>query len=288
MGSIMKCESDNKNIIILVEKTADRVTIKNAGRVLYTQAFTYNDGNCRVATTIVKTQVWEYSGWLGLAVENSAEKQDTTERIDSDKAAEAIEEVSNWLPVKREVKIEWDLESTPLEIRTNSVLGSDNMVYVDFYSAGGEFAGAVALFFTSTPQYNLSWCTSSTNFPVNLPSTADKVWRITRTAGVRVVIHCNEVEVLNIMISLATCDGSWWSTIWNTDVAKIKFSSSDTASDYYRTQPVSCTGLKAEWRTTIWTTTQFPVVPGTVVEVNCVESRALNKGSSESRVEKDL
>ena len=31
----------------------------------------------------------------------------------------------------------------------------------------------------------------------------------------------------------------------------------------------------------IRTTTQFPVVPGTVMEVNCVESSALNKGSSE-------
>ena len=44
---------------------------------------------------------------------------------------------------------------------------------------------------------------------------------------------------------------------------------------------MSCTGLKAEWRAEIRTTTQFPVVPGTVLEVNCVESSALNKGSSE-------
>jgi len=43
---------------------------------------------------------------------------------------------------------------------------------------------------------------------------------------------------------------------------------------------VSCTGLKAEWKSTIRTTTQFPVVPGTVVEVTCSDSEALNKGSS--------
>ena len=57
-----------------VEKTAYRVTIKNKGRDLYTQSFTNNDGNCRVATNSVKTQVWEYSGTLGLAVESSARK----------------------------------------------------------------------------------------------------------------------------------------------------------------------------------------------------------------------
>ena len=37
-----------------VEKTADRITIKNKGRDLYTQYFTTNDGNCRVATHSVK------------------------------------------------------------------------------------------------------------------------------------------------------------------------------------------------------------------------------------------
>ena len=40
-------------------------------------------------------------------------------------------------------------------------------------------------------------------------------------------------------------------------------------------------GLNAEWINAIRTTTQFPVVPGTVVEVNCFKSGALNKGSSE-------
>lgn len=64
----MKCESDNKNIILVVEKTADRVTIKNKGQVLYNQAFSDNDANCRQATTKVTTQVWNYDDSLGLAV----------------------------------------------------------------------------------------------------------------------------------------------------------------------------------------------------------------------------
>ena len=43
---------------------------------------------------------------------------------------------------------------------------------------------------------------------------------------------------------------------------------------------VGCTGLKAEWHSTIQTETQFPVDPETVVEVTCSDSKALNKGSS--------
>jgi hypothetical protein len=42
----------------------------------------------------------------------------------------------------------------------------------------------------------------------------------------------------------------------------------------------SCTGLKAEWIGTLETTAQFPVDKGTVVEVSCSESGAINRGSS--------
>jgi hypothetical protein len=40
-------------------------------------------------------------------------------------------------------------------------------------------------------------------------------------------------------------------------------------------------GLKNEWTSSIKTTTQFPVVPGTAVTVKCSDSEALIKGSSE-------
>ena len=140
--------------------------------------------------------------------------------------------------MQRGVKIEWDPESTSLEVRTSSVLGSYGRVDVYFYSAEGDRAGAVGLYFTTTAlQYQLGWCSASyTNLPVTPPSADDKVWRITltRTTGVRVVIHCNDVEVLNTLISQATCSDSEWNTYWNRDVTKIKFYSWDRASDFYR------------------------------------------------------
>ena len=134
---------------------------------------------------------------------------------------------------------EWDLESTPLEIKTDSVMGSSDKVAVVLLS-GNAYTGVVYLFFTSPQQYHLSWCTAGNyKFHVNPPSDNDKIWRIslTRTAGVRLVIHCNEVEVLNTLLSQATCSDSEWSTYWSRDVTKIKFTSSDKASDYYRPQP---------------------------------------------------
>ena len=41
-----------------------------------------------------------------------------------------------------------------------------------------------------------------------------------------------------------------------------------------------CTGLKPEWTSTIETTTQFPVNPGTVVEVTCSDTNAVLEGNS--------
>ena len=47
-------------------------------------------------------------------------------------------------------------------------------------------------------------------------------------------MHCNNKEVLNVVMSETTCSDSSWSINWGGDMEKIEFHSSDTASDYYR------------------------------------------------------
>ncbi|KAL5255495.1 hypothetical protein ACHWQZ_G010913 [Mnemiopsis leidyi] len=194
---------------------------------------------------------------------------------------------AHWIAVERNVFINYDLENSPLQIKTDSVVGSVELVNVWFYTQDNG-AGGVFLYFTSPPQYWLYYCsTSRTNFPTVLPTETNKVWTFTlsRVSGeIRVVITCNTVEVLNVVLSSTTCSDSSWSTYWSRDVEKILFNPSlDTASDYYNraAPPPICTGLKAEWTSTIETTTVFPVDPGTVVTVTCSNSDAVNEGSSE-------
>ena len=139
--------------------------------------------------------------------------------------------------------IDADLENSPLEIKTDSSLGSDETVLVYFFNSEGDDAGTIIFHFTSTLQYQLWYCTNSrTNFPTELPTETDKVWRIslTRTSGIRLVIHCNEVEVLSILLSDSTCTSSSWNSVWSRDVEEIKFSISDSASDYYRGTYADC------------------------------------------------
>jgi hypothetical protein len=131
-----------------------------------------------------------------------------------------------------------DLETRPVEISTTSHLGSGDQINMSFSTSQKDWAGGIWLRFTSPAQYVIQYCTTSwTSFPADLPPDADKVWivTLTRTSGIRVVIHCNEVEVLNFLISDSTCSHSDWSKYWRRRVAKIIFHSDvDTASDYYR------------------------------------------------------
>ena len=131
--------------------------------------------------------------------------------------------------------IKADIENTPLKIKTDSSLDSDEKVSLSFYTSGGDSAGGVFLHFTSPPQYELDFCAPRTNFSTALPTDTNKVWRITRTrtSGIRLVIHCNEVEVLNVLLSDSSCRNFEWSYIWSRKVEKFKFNGNDLASDYY-------------------------------------------------------
>ena len=136
-----------------------------------------------------------------------------------------------------------DLETSLLEIRTNSVLKSKyhaERVDVTFYDSHGNEAGGLWIpLITPTPRYYLSYCSSWNNITSTLPTAVDKVWRIglTKTSGIRLQIHCNNVEVVNFLLSNQTCndDQHWdWRRYWSRDVEKIGFDIYDTASDFYR------------------------------------------------------
>ena len=60
---------------------------------------------------------------------------------------------------------------------------------------------------------------------------------LVKTSSIRLVLHCNEVEVLDFLFSDATCGDKSWSKDWSREVAEIEFEVYDTASDFYRPQP---------------------------------------------------
>ena len=144
---------------------------------------------------------------------------------------------ADWLEIERGNRFDYDLESTPLQIKTNSTVGSDDLVRVWFYDAEGQSAGRVDLYFRSTPRYSLSYCSlGETDLPASLPSETDKILTLIldRNSDVRLLILCNDVEVLNVVLSDTICGRSDWREYWNREAKKIIFAPLDTGSDNYR------------------------------------------------------
>ena len=138
----------------------------------------------------------------------------------------------------REVKIPHHLARTPLQIRTNSIDKSGDKVHVSFYTAAVDIVGSVKLWFDSPTKYAISFCTPDYSpFLSALPSDVNKTWKIAKFAGPRITVHCNEVEVVDIIMSAQTCTHHLWSEKWSKEVEQIEFGSLDTASDYYIPAP---------------------------------------------------
>ena len=139
-----------------------------------------------------------------------------------------------WRAVQRDVMINYDLEKSPLEIK----MDGDKDLDVTFYSASRLPAGGVWIRFYIYPDYAIYQCKSYslTRLPSNLPSNSTKLWRITLTRDptVRLQLHCNGVNMADILMSNSTCSYINYSKYWSREVAKIKFSATDTASDFYR------------------------------------------------------
>ena len=144
---------------------------------------------------------------------------------------------TGWKPIQHGLWIDGDIESSPVEIKTNSLLGSDEEVKFWFFTSVGVWTGGgVTLHFKSTVMFYLPFCMGNfKDFPIELPTETDKVWRITltKTSDIRLVIHCNNIEVLDILMS-NYCNDNRWITEWTTGGKMIRFGSGDKASDFYR------------------------------------------------------
>ena len=143
---------------------------------------------------------------------------------------------ADWIPVQRDEMINYDLESTPLQIKTDSAVGSEDILQVLFYTSteDSSWMARIWIRFYSPPKYHIVPCSDYTTFPSPLPSEVNKVWQITKLSGPRITIHCNGVKVLDIEMSDSKCpDSGNWKTAWRKDIEKIVFVSSDKASDYY-------------------------------------------------------
>ena len=133
------------------------------------------------------------------------------------------------------MKKAWNPDSQNITVSTDSKAGSEDQVYVEFFGTNETYTGDVNIYFNKTEiQYWIGGCsTVYTPFPETLPTETEKTWTITYNHTEQtVVLHCNGVQVLNVLLSSA-CKSDW-KDYWGRKPTHIQFDSwFDVASDTY-------------------------------------------------------
>ena len=140
----------------------------------------------------------------------------------------------------RSQKIDISLETTPLEIWTNSTMGSGDSVALKLLSEKEEWLGTLELRFTAPPRFQPLPCMNHyedldmSACPSSVPS---RVWRISlirSTEQLMITTHCNGEELANFEATGIKCGSSVWNAYWSRSMVKIEFWESDSATDFYR------------------------------------------------------
>ena len=140
---------------------------------------------------------------------------------------------SDWTAVERGVRIPRDLETTPLQIKTDSTLDSGDEINVPMRDKENTYISSVLIKFSSPMQYRINTCNKGyKDLPVQPPVEVEKTWTITKT-GTSLNITCNNVEVLNYLFADSS-DDRCVPKLGGNIVEKINFAHNDTASDFYK------------------------------------------------------
>jgi hypothetical protein len=144
--------------------------------------------------------------------------------------------------------IDFDWESTAIEVKTSVSVDSGKAICVKFFTTQIAVAAAVMVnFIPGAPTYVIGGCSHNrrfeTAFPV-IPPGKEMIWRFTKTktsnGDFLVQFHCNGKEMVNVKLDATVCTQynnppTLWKVYWDVKAEKIFFDTNiDSASEYYR------------------------------------------------------
>ena len=142
---------------------------------------------------------------------------------------------SGWTATgSRNRNINFDIESTPLQVQTDSAPGSGDLIWVRFIESGWH--PGVKIFLNNMPKYSIGFCPEVGDIQFSLPGTKKyRIWTFKKLNN-RLKLLCNGVEIYNF--NFANSDTSDCRNQWSRNFNKISFPSNeenvDTASDFFR------------------------------------------------------
>jgi len=164
---------------------------------------------------------------------------------------------NGWTKVEMGKYIDYDLESTPIEIKTTTASNSGESIGVKFFdSQKGQVGSYMVLFNTAKdPSYSIGGCHGDKpfdSFPT-VPQGENMIWRFSKIVDdsapddITIQIHCNDNKLVDHKLSDTICtqqpNGAWKQTYWSKSVKKISFDTGvGSKSEFYRgyTAPKQC------------------------------------------------
>ena len=147
---------------------------------------------------------------------------------------------SGWIAVQLQnnISIPHSLDTTPFQIKTERETESKDPIFLKFLDQNDAQHGGITIRFNPTPRYRLRNCHpyEQTEFDPAPPRNPVKVWTIIKLPGppIKVIVRCNDVEVLNTEINNNTCPSSIWMSRWHVPVAAVQIGHSSKGADFYR------------------------------------------------------
>ena len=132
-------------------------------------------------------------------------------------------------------RISFDIDTTPLQIQTDSVLGSGDVMFVRFVGQNSSGTVGIDVIFTNPPTYDIGHCGTRTDFA--LPGTEKyRIWTFKKQDNTLQLL-CNGAEIYNLNYT-EYLDDETCGEKWSLDFTHLRFvksaSLTDTASDFYR------------------------------------------------------
>ena len=129
------------------------------------------------------------------------------------------------------MKVNYDLENSPLELKTYNTLGSNMTIEIIFLSSDNKRSGGLKIHLTSTPYYIITRCVTKYTVLSETCLTANDgdVWRVTverftfTETRLTLTVHCNDEKMMESEISSEKCDMETWAEHWSMETKMIKF-----------------------------------------------------------------